>query len=123
MPENKWVEHVRKFAKDNNISYACAVSDPACKASYTKTPPKEKVAKPGKEPKSILQRLQERIEKNRMKAKKKPLTEKQLIMKEFLEKKLGPFKRAERISGIPPAPKKYTSTNSNLPSNIPGLKK
>lgn len=31
---NAWVEHVRKFASKNGISYGCAVSDPECKASY-----------------------------------------------------------------------------------------
>ena len=30
---NPWIEHVRKYAKDNNISYACAIS----KASDTYT--------------------------------------------------------------------------------------
>ena len=34
---NKWVEHVEKIAKDNNISYGCAVSDPKCKNSYKTT--------------------------------------------------------------------------------------
>lgn len=29
---NAWIEHVRKYAKDNNVSYACAVSQ--AKASY-----------------------------------------------------------------------------------------
>jgi hypothetical protein len=33
---NAWVEHVRKFASKNGISYGCAVSDPECKASYHK---------------------------------------------------------------------------------------
>ncbi|KAJ1465051.1 hypothetical protein T484DRAFT_1757666 [Baffinella frigidus] len=31
---NPWFEHVKKFAKDNNISYACAVTKAS--ASYTK---------------------------------------------------------------------------------------
>ena len=24
---NQWVEHVRKFAKDNNITYMCAITE------------------------------------------------------------------------------------------------
>jgi hypothetical protein len=36
MPENRWIEHVRKYAKDNNISYGCAVSE--AKSSYVKAP-------------------------------------------------------------------------------------
>ena len=31
---NKWIEHVKKFSKDNNKSYGCSISDPACKNSY-----------------------------------------------------------------------------------------
>ena len=31
---NRWVEHVRKFASDNSLSYACALSKPECKESY-----------------------------------------------------------------------------------------
>jgi len=33
---NAWVEHVRKYAKDNGLSYGCAMSTPACKESYRK---------------------------------------------------------------------------------------
>lgn len=33
---NTWIEHVKKFAADNNISYMCAIADPRTKASYTK---------------------------------------------------------------------------------------
>ena len=31
---NAWVEHVRKFAAKNGMSYGCAVSDAECKAKY-----------------------------------------------------------------------------------------
>jgi len=31
---NKWVEHVRSYAKKHGLSYGCAVSDPNCKKSY-----------------------------------------------------------------------------------------
>ena len=33
---NAWVQHVKKFARDNNMAYACAISDPRCKSSYKK---------------------------------------------------------------------------------------
>ena len=33
---NPWVQHVQQFAKENNKAYGCAISDPACTASYTK---------------------------------------------------------------------------------------
>jgi hypothetical protein len=35
---NSWIEHVRKYASDNGISYACALSSPGCKESYQPTP-------------------------------------------------------------------------------------
>lgn len=31
---NKWVEHIRAFAKKNNMTYGCALSDPRTKSSY-----------------------------------------------------------------------------------------
>ena len=34
MSKNRWVEHVRKFATDNNLSYGCALSKPECKETY-----------------------------------------------------------------------------------------
>jgi hypothetical protein len=40
---NQWVEHVRKYAKDNNISYMCAIEK--AKASYN---PSKKEKPPGK---------------------------------------------------------------------------
>jgi hypothetical protein len=40
-----WIEHVRKWAKANGKTYACAMSDPECKKAYTGNKP----AKPMKE--------------------------------------------------------------------------
>ena len=39
---NPWVEHVRKYAKDNNITYMCAITE--AKASYVKSDPKARKA-------------------------------------------------------------------------------
>ena len=33
---NRWVDHVKAFAKANNLAYGCAISNPQCKASYKK---------------------------------------------------------------------------------------
>lgn len=35
---NAWIQHVRAFAEEHNLSYACALSNPNCKASYQPTP-------------------------------------------------------------------------------------
>tara|TARA_R110002126_G_scaffold102299_1_gene234345 strand:- start:223 stop:612 length:390 start_codon:yes stop_codon:yes gene_type:complete len=41
---NAWILHVKKFAREHNKSYGCAISDPLCKSSYvkTKTPKQER---------------------------------------------------------------------------------
>ena len=33
---NAWIEHVRGFAKKNNLSYGCAMTDPKVKDGYVK---------------------------------------------------------------------------------------
>jgi len=52
---NPWVKHVKDYAEKNNLSYMCAMSTPACKASYVKPTPVKKskttVAKPTTVPK------------------------------------------------------------------------
>ena len=35
---NPWVTHVKAFASQKGISYACAMSDPDCKKQYHKKP-------------------------------------------------------------------------------------
>jgi hypothetical protein len=47
---NAWVEHVRRFSKENRLTYGCALSTAECKASYQSSkipkaraePPKDK---------------------------------------------------------------------------------
>jgi hypothetical protein len=34
--KNPWVEHVKRFAKENGVGYFKAISDPKCKSSYKK---------------------------------------------------------------------------------------
>lgn len=52
---NAWVEHVRQYAKDNNLTYACAI--PYAKESYTKkdgtkSTPSKSLPAPKPEPKA-----------------------------------------------------------------------
>jgi hypothetical protein len=35
-PKNRWISHVQQFAKENNIGYFKALSDPKCKNIYIK---------------------------------------------------------------------------------------
>ena len=39
---NSWVEHIKKYTKDNNFSYGCALSTPECKNTYVKSTPQPK---------------------------------------------------------------------------------
>jgi hypothetical protein len=34
--KNPWIQHVQDYAKDNNIGYFKALSDPKCKSTYKK---------------------------------------------------------------------------------------
>jgi len=45
---NPWVEHVRKYAKDNNITYMCAITEAS--KTYKKPQPKPQSKLPPKPP-------------------------------------------------------------------------
>jgi hypothetical protein len=47
--ENPWVEHVRNYARDHNMTYFCALSQPECKTSYKK-PARAKAVRKDKKP-------------------------------------------------------------------------
>lgn len=55
---NRWIEHVKQFAQEKNISYACAMTDPDLKKGYVATgdkkrkPEKLEMAVPSTEPKA-----------------------------------------------------------------------
>lgn len=52
-----WIEHVKAFAREHNISYPCAISMPECSASYKKTPAKTKDQ--AAEPKTTIREMVE----------------------------------------------------------------
>ena len=35
---NAWIEFVKQYAYDNEISYACALTSPECKQAYSQVP-------------------------------------------------------------------------------------
>ena len=53
MSTNKWIEHVKDFAKQNSVSDGCAISMPECKASYktgeTQAKPVKKIVRKKRE--------------------------------------------------------------------------
>lgn len=55
---NPWVLHVKNYAKKNDLSYMCAMSQPECKASYKKPTPVKKIktieVKPMTIPKAVV---------------------------------------------------------------------
>jgi len=48
-----WTDHIREFAKTHNISYACAMTEPNCRASYQATRPQKLTKKEKKESESM----------------------------------------------------------------------
>lgn len=46
---NRWVEHVRKFARDNDLSYGCALSDPNLRKGYVPSGKKAKAKRADEE--------------------------------------------------------------------------
>lgn len=48
-----WTDHIREFAKTHNISYACAMTEPNCKASYQAKRPQKLNKKEKKENESM----------------------------------------------------------------------
>lgn len=54
---NSWVEHVRKYAKDNSLSYMCAATDPECRSSYKAR--KDAVARSTKGMKTVKNRAKQ----------------------------------------------------------------
>jgi len=34
---SKWIEHIKSWAKQNNKSFGCALSDPQCSEDYHRT--------------------------------------------------------------------------------------
>ena len=55
---NAWIEHVKKYSKDNNKSYGCSISDPQCKATYK--PVIKKTKKEKREEQTIINQTQAR---------------------------------------------------------------
>ena len=55
---NPWVEHVKKYAKDNNISYMCAITE--AKATYIKV---DKKAEKEKKENEMLNVIVKRFKK------------------------------------------------------------
>lgn len=78
---NPWVEHVRKYAKDNNISYGCAISE--AKATYIKVNKKEKEKQ---EADNVFLNLLKRIRKQYLEFKDKDETKFKFLKSNFNKK-------------------------------------
>jgi hypothetical protein len=74
---NRWVDHVKSFAAQNNLSYACALSTPDCKDSYR--------AKYG-----VTKKLTKKQNIEKMGAEDKDAPNIQLVIKEKKKPKRGP---------------------------------
>ena len=75
---NRWILFLRQYAKDNNISYSCAITEAA--PSYIKM--KEEMKNKEEEPKifsnmvKVKKQNTNKIEKNKKKEKKKKMKKK-----------------------------------------------
>ena len=56
---NAWIEHVRKYSKDNGISYGCAVSE--ARASYVKAPTKARASRAPKPDKPMTKNYRKKV--------------------------------------------------------------
>ena len=91
---NAWVEHVKKWSKENGKSYACAISNQSCKEEYyilkgEKPKPKGEKPKPkGEKPKPKKEKSKPKKEK--VEPKKEILKDLKLLKKELtdLEKQM-----------------------------------
>ena len=72
MSTNPWILHVKKYAKDNNISYGCAISE--AKKSYVRPEgSKPRKSKPKKQVEEKLkEKLKEKLEEIKEEKKIKP---------------------------------------------------
>lgn len=95
---NRWVEHVRKFASDNNLSYGCALSKPECKDSYRakygvskKLTKKQNIEKMGAEDVNVKLVIKE-------KKKRKP---KELVIEEEPTMEIEVKAKPKKVKAIP----------------------
>lgn len=83
MSQNKWINHVKQYAKDNNISYACAISDPKCKQSYEPVIKKSKKEREAEQNKKFQEDLPYLFLERLIGIEKKPASMKLLLQHRF----------------------------------------
>ena len=119
-----WTDHIKKFAKEHNMTYGCALSDPACSASYTKEPKKKsakKTAVVGKDTMDAFPEL-EKDDSDTPAPKKKVgksypelIDEKMRKLNEFVEKiKKGNTKKEKLIKDLDKLRKVGTDKYGNI---------
>jgi len=121
---NNWIAHVKAFAAKNNISYACAVSMPECKATYVK----EVVVKPVKEKKTKKEKKETKkikiINKNILEAVALTPKKRKIIIKKKPEEVPVVTKPIKIIkSEKPVVTKKETLTNQKIMKMIKSIRK
>lgn len=106
---NAWIEHVRGFAKKNNLSYGCAMTDPKVKDGYVKKS-KAVTVKKSKAPETASAfntRIKERFDKytpkeqDELRAKAKAERQKKSPVVKPIKKKLvikSPVKKTLSVS-------------------------
>jgi hypothetical protein len=101
-----WIEHIRKFAAENNLSYGCAMTTPECRATYTpvkkakkpKKPTKKELKKQSLEKQSLADRVQNALERERLQESVPAVNPKNISMRGIEIKKpyVAPVKAAAK---------------------------
>lgn len=90
---NKWVEHVKQWSAENNMTYGCAVSKPECREAYHKKNLTKKYEKE-QQPKEMEQMGKEDINRTKKPEKEKGQQSKEIeqMSKEDINRAMKPEK-------------------------------
>jgi cell division septation protein DedD len=120
---NRWIEYVKKFAKDNNLSYGCALTDPNLRKGYVPTGNKAKAKRQDEEREKRQDEEEARVNaRNREEEKKSVANEpknlaeaKKMLKKSLKNVDLSAFKGLIE----PPANKKKTQAKKTPAKKTP----
>ena len=87
---NRWVEYVKKFARDNNLSYGCALSDPNLRKGYVPIGKKAQAKRADEEREKRQDEEEKRVMEEKQVSANQPknLAEAKTMLKKALKKEL-----------------------------------
>jgi hypothetical protein len=113
-----WINHVKKFSRDNNMTYGCAISDPRCKESYQIAKNKKILASRAKKylvnARLELQKLKD--EKKKEKKQLPKLTEAGKLLLKIQKKKKRQKKQYDKYASLGPIVEEEEKKSIPIPS-------